>query len=60
MNGRTRGVRRIISDRAITEFLRWLPAVIFFLAYVGNENVLYLSYAFAFAMWPFFKEMRGL
>ena len=45
-------------ERLVTELLRWLPAVTFFVVYVATQNFLYFSYAVGFALWPLLKMRR--
>jgi len=47
-----------VRDRALTEFFKWLPALAFFAAFVVTKNMLCLSYALAFALWPSVKSAK--
>jgi hypothetical protein len=49
----------VIRDRVVTEFLRWLPALVFFAIYVATRNMLCLTYAIAFTLWPNVRAMSG-
>ncbi len=46
--------------RYLSEAVNWSPAVAGFLIFLGNSDLLFLTYAVAFAMYQQFGEMRKL
>ena len=52
-------MRAVFEGRPyLVEAVNWSPAVMFFGLFVANENLLFLSYALAFAMWQQVKVLR--
>lgn len=58
MRGSVYTARRAARDRVLTEFFRWLPALVFFAIYMASQNFLFFTYAMAFALWPCLKPVR--
>lgn len=60
MRAKWRAIRESRLGPCLIEAINWSPAAVFFGLYVANQDLLFLSYAVAFAMWQQVRVLRRL
>jgi len=60
MRKKLRRLQETRRGQYLIEAINWSPAIVFFGLYIASENLLFLTYAMAFALWQQFKVLHRL